>query len=95
VVVTAEVPGTDFRTVRLFDGDPDAGGSLVGEERVHVGDLAGATASFRWLPLQEGKRLLHARIVPLGDDLTVAEDYATLSVNVHRAVPGKRSNRAR
>jgi hypothetical protein len=93
VVVTAEVPGTSYRTLRLYDGNPDEDGVLVGEEKVHVGDLAGATAWFRWMPQQAGEHVLHAVMVPYDDDVTVPDDYATLKVMVHPEKKNKNKKR--
>jgi hypothetical protein len=85
VRASTNLPGTGYRRVQLFDGDPNAGGQLIGEEEIFVGDMAGQTAEFRWTPLSEGQHHLYAKLLTISDDDPSGNTIDELKIVVHKA----------
>lgn len=85
VLAGTNLPGTSYRRVQLYDGDPNAGGELVGEQQVFVGDPAGKTVTFWWTPLMEGQHQLYAKLIPIDTDDPSGNTIDSLKVVVQKA----------
>lgn len=53
---------TATATVSFYDGDPDAGGTLIGQQNITLWGNASATASIEWTPASAGTHDIYVRI---------------------------------
>nr|NLI50280.1 hypothetical protein [Propionibacterium sp.] len=70
VLAGTNLAGADNRRVQLFDGDPNAGGTLIGESQVSVGDPTGKAVWFEWTPIKLGQHQLYAKLLPISSDVS-------------------------
>jgi len=74
--------------VKFYEGDPNAGGTLIGSASVNVEPFSQAMAQVQWLPSAGGQIGLFAVIAPVPNEVTTANNSMSMSVNVHFIQPG-------
>ena len=85
IVNNGEMPTTVPVVVRVYDGDPDGGGTQIGEAR-HAAPLDGgagmAIVSVPWTPSEAKDYALYVRVDPLDSIHETDEDDNTLAASV-------------
>lgn len=88
VLAGTNLTGSDLRRVQLFDGDPNAGGVLIGDRQVSVGDPTGKAVWFEWTPTVLGQHRLYATLLPISTDDS-GNTVDDLRVVVTKVPPGQ------
>jgi hypothetical protein len=90
VQVTTDKTSLLGSMVRLYDGDPNNGGTLLAEHRVVPGLLSssGNVAWFLYMPMELGPHYLYAVVSESGDDLQPGNNIARLKVVVIKPPKG-------
>lgn len=85
VTVLTDKPGTDYRQIMIFDGDPSGSGLAIAGKRVFVGSLApeGNSVWFEWVRNSVGPHRLYAVVTEASDDPVPYNNSATLDLDVH------------
>jgi len=71
--------GASLQTVSLYDGDPNNGGALIGQQSVAVPASQSVSVSFSWTPVNLGAQNLYAR-ADSSDAIPEADESNNLSV---------------
>jgi len=74
--------------VEFYEGDPNAGGTLIGSASVNVEPFSQAMAQVQWLPGAGGQIMLFAVIAPLPDEAVTTNNGISMPVDVHFIQPG-------
>jgi hypothetical protein len=80
--VKSDKPNDKVSHLLIYDGDPDKGGVLIADKRVHIGNPKGAAVWFDWLPQRVGPHRLYARLLNRLDDPNHNNNQASLKVTV-------------
>ncbi len=63
VQIDTDQPGADYQHLLLYDGDPNAGGTLITDVAAYTGNPDGNEVWIEWIPTDLGPHRLYAKIL--------------------------------
>ena len=82
VRVDADRTAPGFHRVLIYDGHPDAGGTVIAGRTVRSLGEHGIVATANWVPRTPGMHHIYARLIERADDPQQGNAHATLAVTV-------------
>lgn len=89
VRIDTDQPGADYQHLLVYDGDPNAGGTVIADIAAYTGNPDGNEVWIEWTPTELGPHRLYAKVVESGLDPTAGNATSdVLKVEVIKAPQG-------